>query len=555
MNMGRFLLPRKLVVIVVGCLALALFNQHLIAQIRSSSKDDEKEKILRAHNERPSDPPKFVDKNARKTSPPQSPRAGGFVSVQVNVDANGNNIVGDAANEPSMAMNSVDPSNMVIGWRQFDTISSNFRQAGMAYTTDGGVNWNNQGPLQPGIFRSDPVLDADSDGTIYYYSLTANGNQTEFSCQMFITSDGGATWSNPIPAGGGDKQWMAIDRSGGMGNGFIYAAWSPFYSCCPSGFFTRSIDGGVNYLMPINLPEDIYWGTLSVGPDGELYVCGRDVNNDPVVIRSDNAQNGGQTPNFPQVRVVNLGGNSVFGGGPNPGGLLGQYDIATDNSEGPTRGNVYLLASVNPPGSDPCDVKFSRSTDGGLTWSTPIRINTDQTGSGRFNWFGTMSVAPCGRIDVIWNDMRDDPGGQFSAMYYSSSSDGGLTWSNNVQVTPAFNSLIGHPNQNKIGDYYDMRSTDDAVHIAYAATFNGEQDVYYLRIGVLETVAPDTLTVTTGTLRSGGLVELEASDNRRACRCTRFQFRNRTRIWKARPRPIRAICRLHSSRVFQPWAI
>ena len=27
-----------------------------------------------------------------------------------------------------------------------------------------------------------------------------------------------------------------------------------------------------------------------------------------------------------------------------------------------------------------------------------------------------------------------------------------------------------------------MRSTDDAVHIAYSATFNGEQDVFYLQI-------------------------------------------------------------------------
>ena len=52
------------------------------------------------------------------------------------------NTVGDAANEPSIAPNELNPANLVIGWRQFDTIASNFRQAGYGYTTDGGQTWN-----------------------------------------------------------------------------------------------------------------------------------------------------------------------------------------------------------------------------------------------------------------------------------------------------------------------------------------------------------------------------------------------------------------------------
>jgi hypothetical protein len=61
--------------------------------------------------------------------------------------------------------------------------------------------------------------------------------------------------------------------------------------------------------------------------------------------------------------------------------------------------------------------------------------------------------------------------------------DGGLTWTDNVAISEVFNSLIGWPSQNKIGDYYDMVSDNAGVSIAYSATFNGEQDVYYLRIG------------------------------------------------------------------------
>ena len=95
-----------------------------------------------------------------------------YVSVQVNVDAQGENIPGDAANEPSIAIDPTDPDKIVIGWRQFDNVASNFRQAGWGYSHDGGQTWTFPGVLEPDVFRSDPVLAADADGGIHYYSLT-----------------------------------------------------------------------------------------------------------------------------------------------------------------------------------------------------------------------------------------------------------------------------------------------------------------------------------------------------------------------------------------------
>ena len=50
----------------------------------------------------------------------------GFVSIQVNVDGEGRNMVGDAANEPSIAVDLNDPRRIAIGWRQFDSILSPF---------------------------------------------------------------------------------------------------------------------------------------------------------------------------------------------------------------------------------------------------------------------------------------------------------------------------------------------------------------------------------------------------------------------------------------------
>src|SRR5262249_28291487 len=88
-----------------------------------------------------------------------------------------------------------------------------------------------------------------------------------------------------------------------------------------------------------------------------------------------------------------------------------------------------------------------------------------------------------GRIDVVWNDTRNTGVQNVSALFYSYSTNGGATWSANEQLSPTWDSFIGWPQQNKIGDYYHMTSDRVGANLAWAATFNGEQDVYYLRIG------------------------------------------------------------------------
>jgi hypothetical protein len=139
---------------------------------------------------------------------------------------------------------------------------------------------------------------------------------------------------------------------------------------------------------------------------------------------------------------------------------------------------------------DPLDVMFARSTDGGASWSAPVRVN-DDPGNSAYQWFGTLSVSPAGRIDVIWLDTRDDPGGYDSALYYAHSWDAGVTWSQNQQLSPSFDPHVGWPQQDKMGDYFHMVSTETGAHLAWAATFNGEQDVYYGHIASGNEVAID----------------------------------------------------------------
>ncbi|HXU79422.1 MAG TPA: hypothetical protein VN794_22770, partial [Methylomirabilota bacterium] len=85
-------------------------------------------------------------------------------SYQVNVNPAGQNILGDAANEPSLCLNRLDPRRIAIGWRQFNSVTNNFRQAGWGYSTNGGATWLYGGVLETNIFRSDPVLASDATG-------------------------------------------------------------------------------------------------------------------------------------------------------------------------------------------------------------------------------------------------------------------------------------------------------------------------------------------------------------------------------------------------------
>ncbi len=448
----------------------------------SQFSNEQIKKIKAAHLEVPNDKYVTTNKSKMAKSPAYTYKSSGFFTTQVNIDADGNNIVGDAGNEPSIAIDPTNPNRIVIGWREFANISSDFRQAGYAYSTDGGQTWINPGPIDHTVFRSDPVLDTDADGNFYYNSLTADtiNGVMKFKCKTYKISDAGVEWDDGVDSYGGDKLWMKVNKNNSIGGHNNYSVWSFYASAC-DGDFTRSTDGGDSFEDCSNVSGKPFFGTLAIGPNGELYVFG--LGPDSFILsKSTNAHDTNAVVSWESPVAVDLGGTLVMQHNINPQGLLGQAWVDVDISDGPNRGNVYVLASVSAS-ENYADVMFAKSSDGGKTFSAPVRINTDSE-TNNIQWFGTMSVAPNGRIDVIWLDTRDAPAGSqfFSALYYSYSVDGGESWSENEKLSDSFDPSIGYPQQQKMGDYYDMVSDNTGAHLAWSNTLNNGEDVYYAHI-------------------------------------------------------------------------
>lgn len=167
----------------------------------------------------------------------------------------------------------------------------------------------------------------------------------------------------------------------------------------------------------------------------------------------------------------------------------------------PKSNNLYMAwhshAEVNNTGTSfqgDLNVFLRASTDGGRTWSERKVLNDDTNKANQFE--PGISVAPNGRVDVAWFDFRNSPTGPAVARgqddergssdnFYTSSADGGRTWTKNVQVTDRSSDRSVGVWSNGFSSRFNMgvASSNDSVFFAWQDSRNGtretqSEDVY-----------------------------------------------------------------------------
>lgn len=114
-----------------------------------------------------------------------------------------------------------------------------------------------------------------------------------------------------------------------------------------------------------------------------------------------------------------------------------RYPALEWSDEGGPEGTLHLVYEAQTPQEITWvhDVYYERSTDGGATWSEPTRLSDDPADALTGQYHPDLAVAPDGRVDVAWWDFRNDNGDFANDVYLASSSDNGMSWSENVRIT------------------------------------------------------------------------------------------------------------------------
>ncbi len=206
------------------------------------------------------------------------------------------------------------------------------------------------------------------------------------------------------------------------------------------------------------------------------------------------------------------------------------YENAAGRFAVSPKGALHLVYGRNP---DPTvnghgEIFYRGSTDGGATWSEP-RVLTDEPPAALLGqYFPNISVAPNGRVDVVWWDTRDDRGIRSNDVYYSYSLDDGKTWSKNQRISDTsvdrrygvwginydINSPpgVGSAEEFAIFGWDDTRNTDTSSP-AVQGFGAGTQDIYtsvvqFAAVGGGTSVTAKVLLAATAGLVAVGLVLL-----------------------------------------------
>ena len=374
------------------------------------------------------------------------------------------------------------------------------------YTSDFGNSWNQSsfkgehpnGSLVAG--GGDPVIVFDAQGKAHLTWLLLSVDILTLSGTIALyhatSPDSGKTWNSfekPINKGSidilslepedrfVDKQWMAADRSQGIHQDNIYMAYVQF-SFAPDTLaeivMQRKLgaeDTFRNDVITVNTDTfaDIQFASIDVDHQGDIHVSFWGLKDSMGYSMYHAKSNDGGLTFQPEVLIsqTSFPETDSTTGFPasNIVGLERLYPcphIKVDKSGGPFTGNLYSVwtaRGTDSQVSDGFDIYYSKSTDGGDSW-TPAIILNDDTSQQTHQFFPNLYVNDQGILLVSWYDRRDDSANVNTHYYMTYSLDGGDTFEPQTAVStlPADFSVIGSENGNfGVGEYTQIIASDN----------------------------------------------------------------------------------------------
>jgi len=368
-----------------------------------------------------------------------------------------------------------DPSNSQIIFVSCNTLNPTtaFRSEGVYASTNGGTNWFGSDTCKGApisLHQGDPGVAIDKNGDFILIRLGfPQGLYSHYSTDL------GVTWSNQktISMNAEDLDRGTIMSDGNPSSSYYgrtYVTWVRFSPPFPAYFsYTDNIAGSWSSPAQINNPPQRCQGAeVAMAPNGVVNVCWAQVTStspfteDRVGFAS--SSNGGSSWT---VLENAFDMNGIQGILPSKGNIRvnGLPRLDVDKTGGPHNGWIYIVTTqknLAPAGSDP-DIIMNRSTDGGQTWSSGIRVNQDPLNDGKIQYFPTIHVDDSGGVNVLYYDDRNTTSDS-TGVYLSRSTDGGNTWKDIEMSDHNFKPLpIGGFGQGYQGDNIALISTNNKL--------------------------------------------------------------------------------------------
>ena len=420
----------------------------------------------------------------------------------------------DTEVEPWVAVNPTNANNIVAIW-----IAHDFSGNVASVSLDGGTTWQNV--AIPGISQctggtgngADPWLAFTPNGVLYAESF-ANGN-TDISRSL----DGGLTWSSPVNVtvnalGEADRGSVTADPAN---SNLVYAVWNTGISGGPATVqFTRTSDAGQTWEpnRAIYMPPagNLVWNAkVEPLPDGTLVCAFTELtltgtvkkipqyNYAFSVMRSTDKGQTWSTPTQVLAQMPRSDPNpqdQVWWAGvtdPDNGNGIAVVGAFHSTAVDPTNGNLYAVwTDARFSGGQYDSIAFSRSTDGGDTWSDPIQVNQTPTNIpalDRQAWFPTVAVAADGTIGVSYYDLRfNDASKGCLANYWlvqspSKSCTDPASWTDETRLTDTSFDVeesvswnLGGANAYWMGDYQGLAAVGNGFAAVWAQPYGGSPD-------------------------------------------------------------------------------